>query len=209
MRICIVDYGVGNLFSAAKAFESLSAAVTVSEDAEEIRSHDALILPGVGSFQAGIDGLKVRGLVAVVQEHVAKGKPLLGICLGAQLLLTRGKEFGEYEGLDIIQGDVVHFPTLEKGHKTPHIGWNTIELAPQKDWKGTILQHLPTRAEMYFVHSYILQPDDTAAVLAVTEYGGCTFPSVIRKGNVYGCQFHPEKSGELGLQIIKDFLAIR
>ncbi|MFA7682190.1 MAG: imidazole glycerol phosphate synthase subunit HisH [Candidatus Peribacteraceae bacterium] len=209
MRICIVDYGVGNLFSVEKAFQYFDAEVNVSEDADVIASHDALILPGVGSFQAGMDGLRIRGLIDVVQKHVAEEKPLLGICLGAQLLLTNGKEFGEHRGLDIIHGDVLHFPALADNRKTPHIGWNTIEPASQKDWKGTILDNLPDHPEMYFVHSYILQPNGNKAVLASTEYGGCTFPSVIRKGNVYGCQFHPEKSGKHGLQIIQNFLNIK
>ncbi|MCF7844235.1 MAG: imidazole glycerol phosphate synthase subunit HisH [Kiritimatiellales bacterium] len=209
MRICIVDYGVGNLFSVEKAFRHLDAQVTVSEDPEEIGSYDALVLPGVGSFQAGMDGLRIRGLIDVVLKHVAEEKPLLGICLGAQLLLTSGREFGEHKGLDIIQGSVLHFPELIENRKTPHIGWNTVEPATQKDWQGTILDNLPKDPEMYFVHSYILQPSDSESVLALTEYGGCTFPSVIQIGNIYGCQFHPEKSGEHGLRIIQNFLAIK
>lgn len=208
MHICIVDYGVGNLFSVAKAFGACAAEVHISEDAGEIAACDALILPGVGSFQAGMNGLMVRGLTEAVKNHVVAGKPLLGICLGAQLLLSSGEEFGKHEGLGIIDGRTVHFPPLAAGAKIPHVGWNTIAPPSGRSWDGTPLGDLPSGTEMYFVHSFILQPNDPKDVLAQTEYGGCTFASAIRRGNVYGCQFHPEKSGEKGLQIIRRFLEI-
>jgi len=206
MKICILDYGVGNLFSVEKACRQFTNDVFVQEDSVDIEACDALILPGVGSFKAGMDGLKIRGLTEAVHKHVNVDKPLLGICLGAQLLLSKGEEFGEHEGLNIIPGKVTHFPTLVGGCKIPHIGWNAID-PPQSDtWKNTIFDTMQPGVEMYFVHSYILHPQNSENVLAHTQYGGCTFASAIRKGNVYGCQFHPEKSATDGLQIIEQFL---
>lgn len=188
-RIRIVDYGVGNIHSAMKGLKLFVDDVALTEDPSEIRAADALVLPGQGSFEAGMRGLRVRGLIGEVKAFAAAGKPILGICLGAQILLDRGFEFGDWEGLGIIPGTVVHFPPLQNA-KTPHMGWSAIE---------------PSGAEMYFIHSYILQPTDPAHVLATTVHGGVRFASVIGKGKVLGCQFHPEKSGKDGLEILRNF----
>ncbi|NOS67640.1 MAG: imidazole glycerol phosphate synthase subunit HisH [Candidatus Peribacteraceae bacterium] len=206
-KIVIVDYGVGNIHSAMKGLKRFTEDVVLSEDPEVIRNASALVLPGQGAFKTGMDGIKVRGLLNIIREAGAAGKPILGICLGAQLLLAKGFEFGEHEGLGLLPGKVIHFPTLEPGTKIPHMGWNAINEPTSARWKGTALEGLRPGAEMYFIHSYILQPTDPAHVLATTVYGGLTFPSVIGTGNIIGCQFHPEKSGEEGLGILKKFVS--
>lgn len=207
-RICIIDYGVGNIHSALKGLRRFAPDTILSEDPAEIREAAALVLPGQGAFEAGMEGLKVRGLLDVVKEAGARGKPILGICLGAQLLLERGHEFGDWEGLGFIPGECVHFPKLHGGAKTPHMGWNEIEEPMPDAWKDTALEGMPDGTPMYFIHSYILQPKNSSHVLALTEHGGVRFPSVIRTGAIYGCQFHPEKSADAGLLIIRNFVAI-
>lgn len=205
-RICILDYGVGNIYSAAKGMKRFSPGVTVSDDPLEVRAADALVLPGQGSFEAGMRGLRVRGLIDEVKNAADAGKPILGICLGAQLLLERGYEFGDREGLGLIPGEAVHFPALTGGIKVPHMGWNSIEEAEPGRWTGTALQGIPGGAEMYFIHSYILNPLHPQDILATTEYGGARFASVIGRGRILGCQFHPEKSADAGLRIIENFV---
>lgn len=203
-KIAIIDYGVGNLYSLQKALKKYCDAV-LTEEADEILSADAIVLPGDGAFHAGMKGLEVRGLTRPLLQKIASGSPVLGICLGAQILLSKGFEYGEWDGLNIITGKVVRFP---KGimAKIPHINWSPIVVPPGVSWEDTILKSVPQGSQAYFVHSFIIEPDDPAAVLAFTEYGGHEFCSVIKSGNVYGCQFHPEKSGEVGLSIIKNFV---
>jgi len=205
-KIGIVDYGVGNLYSLRKALREFIDDVIIVENAEEINRLDALILPGVGSFEAGMEGIKARGLERKIKKFAENGKPVLGICLGAQLLLSKGYEFGEFRGLDIISGKVVKFPELKKGTKIPHIGWNKVMLSRNIKSKDDVLNSIGKNAHVYFVHSYILEPTDKNAILATTIYGGHEFCSVIQKGNIYGFQFHPEKSGQVGLGIIKNFI---
>lgn len=207
-KICIVDYGVGNIHSAMKGLRRFTQDVTLSEDPAEIRAAAALVLPGQGAFQSGMEGLRVRGLLDEVKRAAETGKPILGICLGAQILLEKGFEFGEWEGLGFLPGEVVHFPPLADSAKTPHMGWNSIGEPSPGTWKGTVLEGVRNGAEMYFIHSYILQPQDPRNVLAETVYGGLRFPSAIGKGNIIGCQFHPEKSGEAGLHILRNFVAL-
>ena len=209
-RIAIIDYGVGNLHSLVKVFEELDQSAFITEEAEEILTADALILPGVGAFKAGMEGLKVRGLIPVTKKFAKSGKPILGICLGAQLLLSEGFEFGKFKGLNIIPGKVAKFPKIKD--KIPHIGWNEVyeiksKAKSQKSkWKNTILNSIPERSDVYFVHSYILRPDKKDNILALAKYGGHEFCAAIKHGNIYGCQFHPEKSGKIGLKIIKNFI---
>mgnify|MGYP001620139581 CR=1 FL=1 len=195
-KITIIDYGVGNLHSLRKAFGHFGVVTLVSEDADEILGSDAVVLPGVGSFEAGMRGLKTRRLVEAIKNFAKSGKPVLGICLGAQLMFTRGYEFGEFDGLDIIPGKVTHFSDLERGEKIPHIGWNKVASPGGEIWNQAF----------YFVHSYILKPDKNENIFGITSYGGREFCSVVKNGNIYGTQFHPEKSGVAWLKLIKSFI---
>jgi glutamine amidotransferase len=206
-KIAVVDYGVGNLYNIKRAVLKFCPNVLISEDASEISAADALILPGVGSFRAGMEGLKIRNLIKTIKEFATRGKPMLGICLGAQLLLSKGFEFGIFNGLDIIPGQVVEFPSDLK-EKIPHIGWNEILIPTPGRWTKTILNSLNTGSDMYFVHSFILKPDKTENILSLTRYGQFEFCSTVKMGNIYGCQFHPEKSGNNGLKIIKSFVSL-
>lgn len=207
-KIAIIDYGVGNLYSISKALKHFTDNVIVTDEKEEIGSSNALVLPGVGSFEAGMSGLRIRGLTDLVKDWALANKPMLGICLGAQLMLSRGYEFGDFEGLDLIPGRVVAFPKLLEKEKIPHIGWNKILPATNQDWRQTIFESIPPGASVYFVHSFILEPERMENILSYTNYGGYQFCSAIKSGNIYGCQFHPEKSGRIGLLILKNFLNI-
>ena len=203
-KITIVDYGVGNLHSVVKAFKYFGQDTSISEEAEEILKSDAIILPGVGSFQAGIEGLKIRKLDKAIRDFAKTNKPILGICLGAQLLMSRGHEFGIFDGLGIIPGQVEVFKKIKD--KIPHIGWNEVTAPKGVNWNKTILKAIKQHADLYFVHSYLLKPKNKKNVLSLTKYGGLEFCSAIYKDNVYGCQFHPEKSSVVGLKIIKNFI---
>jgi len=206
VKIAITDYGVGNLHSIASAFNFFGAEVIISEDSEVLENADGIILPGVGSFVAGMRGLKKRGLIKGIQKIAKSNKPILGICLGAQLMLTEGHEFGISKGLDIIKGKVIRFPVLINNEKIPHIGWNTISPYKNNSWSGGILNSFKSNNQFYFVHSYILVPESKTNILALTSYGEYTYCSVMKKGNIYGCQFHPEKSGKVGLELINNFI---
>lgn len=208
-NIVIIDYGLGNLFSLQKAFEHLGLAVKISEEPEDLLKAEALILPGVGAYPAGMRGITIRGLNSPIKKAVAMNKPVLGICLGMQLLSTIGLEFERCAGLDLIAGEVVQLSGLHPGTKIPHIGWNNLyqpELC--KTWDQTILEKIPVENHVYFVHSFIFQPRNAEHVLAETMYGGQKVCAAVKKGNLYGCQFHPEKSGEIGLQILKNFIKL-
>src|SRR3989344_1216978 len=186
--IVIIDYGVGNLQSLRKAFAHFGVEAVVSEDAKEIEVADAVVLPGVGSFEAGMRGLRLRGLVETVQKRAKENQPMLGICLGAQLLLSKGYEFGEHDGLNIIPGEVVRFDEREMKEKIPQVGWNRVYPSGDVSWKGSILESNGPKSVMYFTHSYIFAPKQKEHMFGVTVYGGKEFCSVIRKGNIYGCQ---------------------
>lgn len=207
-KIVIVDYGVGNLHSLKRALLKCGAEATVSEEAEDIENADALVLPGVGSFEAGMRGIKVRGLADAIRKHASEGKPMLGICLGAQIMLEKGYEFGIHKGLGIFSGKVVRFPELKEHEKIPHIGWNKVVPARTGGFARTAFSGFKDGFDAYFVHSYILAPDNPKDISGVTEYGGYRFCSAMKKGNIYACQFHPEKSGKNGLKIIKNFLTL-
>jgi imidazole glycerol-phosphate synthase subunit HisH len=198
-NIVIIDYGIGNLWSLQNAVHEYAPSATVTEEKEKIEKADALILPGVGAFRAGMEGLRIRGLVESIQHAASRGVPILGICLGAQLLLERGNEFGISSGLGLIRGEVEPFPPLPSGIKIPAIGWQ--EVVPEKTLKSDVLfAAIKPGSDFYFVHSY------PQSVLAKTMYGGFEYCAAIGEGNIYGTQFHPEKSGEAGLQLLQNFI---
>lgn len=201
--IAIVDYSVGNLFSLKSSFGVIGAEVQVTGDAEVIRSSEKIILPGVGAFEDAIAKLRKTGLDKVILEEVEKGKPLLGICLGMQMLFQKSYEYGEHEGLGLIEGSIKPIaPIIEEGLKVPHIGWNALVFPKEKE-KSILYRYVKGGEFVYFVHSYAgVGCSDT--VSATAEYGGSLTASV-EKENVYGTQFHPEKSGEVGLKILKAF----
>lgn len=207
-KIVIIDYGVGNLRSLVRAFEHFGTDVSISEESSDLISADGLVLPGDGSFLSGIDGLMVRGLTGSIKKFAKIGKPILGICLGAQILLSEGYEFGKHPGLDLIKGQVVKFSNLKEKTKIPHIGWNRIKISNLQKWENTILDSIKNDSFVYFIHSYVLMPKNRESILAYSEYGGQDFCSVILRNNIYGCQFHPEKSGAVGLKIIENFIKI-
>jgi imidazole glycerol-phosphate synthase subunit HisH len=217
--VAIVDYGMGNLFSVLRACQTVGLEAEITNSTATVRRASAIILPGVGAFGVAMDNLRDLGLIEVIRAAVDDGKPLLGICLGMQLLMAESWEFGHREGLGIIQGDVVKLPEGMSGGcrlKVPQVGWNgirpvgggqTIERAGASCWNGTVLQNLTDGDYFYFTHSYYCRPADSA-ILALTEYGSLPFCSAIRRDNVQGCQFHPERSGPQGLQMYKNFASI-
>ena len=198
--IAIIDYGVGNLFSLRSSFAAIGQEAAVTNDIDEIRRADRLILPGVGAFRDAAEKLRASGMDRVVKEETAKGKPLLGVCLGMQMLFERSYEYGVYEGLGLLKGEIR--PIAERipaGLKIPQMGWNALKIV--KD--SPLLKYTREGEYVYFVHSYSAV-DCEDSLLAVTEYGA-ELTACVGKGNVFGCQFHPEKSGEVGLRILKAF----
>jgi imidazole glycerol-phosphate synthase subunit HisH len=204
-EVTIVDYGLGNLYSVTRALVYLGAKPELASDPERIASAHHVILPGVGAFGDGMKNLRERRFVEPLRAHASAGKPLLGICLGMQLLFTRSDEFGSHEGLGILPGDVVAIPE-DLGVKVPHIGWNRLE-GDAASWKGTLLEGIEPGSWVYFVHSFAVAPARTSTCLATTTYGGHAITAVARAGTVSGCQFHPEVSATAGLAILERFLA--
>ena len=200
--IAIVDYGVGNLFSLRSSLQYLGAHAAVTADADTLRRADHLILPGVGAFADAAEKLRAAGLDRVVIEAAQAGTTLLGVCLGMQLLLERSFEYGEHRGLGLIPGDVSPMaPALPAGLKVPHIGWNALHFPPDRP-RSPIFRDLREGDHVYFVHSYYAHP--CPAVTATTGYGA-ELTAAVGLGNVFGCQFHPEKSGPVGLSILRAF----
>lgn len=201
--IAIIDYGVGNLFSLLCSLKSLNLDAKVTADSDEIRSADRVILPGVGAFGDAADKLRSSGLDRVVLEQAAAGKPLLGICLGMQLLFDKGYEFGEHDGLGLLRGNVIPMQgNIPEKLKIPQMGWNALI----KKHDHPLLRNVKDGDCVYFVHSfYAAQCDES--LIATTEYG-IELTAMVAKDNVMGCQFHPEKSGSVGLGILKEFSEI-
>lgn len=204
-RVTIVDYGLGNMYSVARLFRTIGAEVTIASDPAEIRAAERLVLPGVGAFRDGMAGLQVRGLVEPIREVAASGRPLFGICLGMQLIMTEGTEFGRIKGLGLISGTVVTFGADgQPVHgKVPHVGWS--RLAPQLPWSGSALGTTPPGSSVYFSHSFFPEPTDTSVILATATHAGIDFCSYIRKDNIEASQFHPDMSGRVGLGIAAAF----
>jgi imidazole glycerol-phosphate synthase subunit HisH len=213
IKVIIVDYGLGNIFSIQRAIRHVGGDPLITADHREIEKADRIILPGVGAFGDGMKGLKGKGLDKILAGCARSGQMIFGICLGMQLLMTSSEEFGLHQGLDLISGKVIRFPDPAKNgpqYKIPHVGWNGISPAGGKNvretWAGTILAKSSPDEFFYFVHSYRVIPDESGHVLATTEYGGARYCSVVKQGNVFGCQFHPELSGESGLNLYREFV---
>ncbi|UPT74551.1 MAG: imidazole glycerol phosphate synthase subunit HisH [Elusimicrobiota bacterium] len=203
-RVVIVDYGLGNLLSVARAVRAAGGEPEISSDPADVAGAERALLPGVGAFGDGIKGLRERGLVDPLRAYAKSGRPLLGICLGMQLLMDRSEEFGDHEGLGLVPGTVKRLPGGTGGLKLPHVGWSALK--PASPWPGTPLAGTAAGAEFYFVHSFAAVPSDPSHRLADCGYGENDFCAALRRGSVVGCQFHPEKSGPAGLDILKRFL---
>lgn len=221
-EVVVVDYGVGNLLSVRRGLEHCGATVVLTDDPAMIRAAQRVVLPGVGAFGDAMEALSQRGLIAVLQAVARQGTPFLGICLGMQLLFDQSEEFGLHEGLGVIPGTVRPIPSRSasavgtgEALKIPHIGWNGLQppcsqtlcskTLSTRAWEGTCLRRLQPGEAMYFVHSFMAVPEDAAHCLAVCDYGGNALTAVVQAGSVTGCQFHPEKSGEAGLKILRTF----
>lgn len=206
--IIIIDYGLGNLNSVVRALVATGAIPRISSDLQELAAAEKLILPGVGAFEEGMKGLKKRNLIKLIKEHVQKGKYLMGLCLGMQLLFQESEEFGLHKGLSLINGKVKKLELKDKSYKIPHVGWNQLIRPKGQNWKDTILKNVKNKEMAYFVHSYAPFPKNKEFILAQTEYGGEIFCSVVAHKNVMGTQFHPEKSADVGQRILKNFLKL-
>ena len=201
--IAIIDYDAGNIKSVEKALQKLGADVVITKDAETILNADKVILPGVGAFGDAMTNLKKYDLVSVIKQVVEREIPFLGICLGLQLLFERSDETPGVEGLGILKGEVLRIP--EHGDlKIPHMGWNSLYLQNN----GRLFKGLSEESYVYFVHSYYLKAEEPEIVKATAEYG-VTIHASVEKGNVFACQFHPEKSSDVGLQILKNFVELK
>ncbi|WP_337288610.1 imidazole glycerol phosphate synthase subunit HisH [Candidatus Methylomirabilis sp.] len=210
--IAIIDSGIANLRSVQKGFERVEADAKVVEDPRALRDASGIVLPGVGAFADGISKLRDGGFIEPLLRAIEEGKPVLGICLGLHFLFSESEEFGHHTGLNIIKGRVVRFTDVAlSGNgcsarsrlKIPHMGWNRIRIERQ----APIFKGIPDGAFFYFVHSYYVQPEDESVIAATTEYG-LRFTSVLWRDNLFACQFHPEKSQALGLQLLKNFASL-
>ncbi len=202
MSLLIIDYGMGNLASVRRAFEECGAGqIVLSENPKDMKQASRFVLPGVGAFADGMRHLQQRGWASAIHEAVNEGIPMLGICLGMQLMATKGCEGGEVAGLNLISGEAARLKPASSAEQIPHVGWNEVhETRPSPLWEG-----VPSGTDFYFVHSYHLVPSETETVIATTPY--CKrFVSAVQKGNIFGVQFHPEKSSRPGFQVLRNFL---
>jgi glutamine amidotransferase len=208
-EVVVIDYGVGNLLSVQRGLEHCGAKVTLTSDPEKVLAAKRVVLPGVGAFGNAMEALHSLDLVEAIRELANKKIPLLGICLGMQLLLEESEEFGITAGLGLIPGRVLPIPMwteLGEIQKIPHIGWSSLQLSHGLDgWNRTLLQNNQPSESAYFVHSFMAVPNDRDHRIADCNYGGHSIAAVIRRGYITGCQFHPEKSGEVGLKMLRRF----
>lgn len=197
--IVIIDYGVGNLASVQNAFRQAGFSSVITSEPEQILKARRIVLPGVGAFADGMSSLEKMGLTGVIFEAVQKEIPLLGICLGMQMLFSTSEEAGLHRGLDLIPGKVRRFQ-LPASYKVPHMGWNSIRVADN----SRLFKDIPSGSYVYFVHSFYTEPEDPQVSTAVSAYG-IEFTCAVEKGNIFGTQFHPEKSGQVGIRVLRNF----
>ena len=211
-KVTVVDYGSGNLLSVCRALRYCGVEVTTTESGAEITRAGRLVVPGVGAMADSMRNLEARGLVEPIRAFARSDRPLLGICVGMQVMFDASEEFGVHAGLGVLGGHVRIIPNRRSDgtrRKIPQIGWNALVLpAGVNGWNGTILAGLPEEPAAYFLHSFAVDPKDDAIRLAECEYEGVRLCAAVKSGLVYGCQFHPEKSGEVGLTILRNFLAL-
>ncbi len=211
-KVVVVDYGIGNLLSVRRALENVGAEVEQSANADALSVAPKIILPGVGAFADGMAELRRLGLDVPLREAAQRGTPIMGICLGMQMLFDSSEEFGHSAGLGLIPGRVVGIPRVgDNGvrRKIPHIGWNELIFAGgRQSWRGSVLEAVTAGSSMYFVHSFMAVPDDPADCVANCLYEGQAVTAAVAHGNVSGCQFHPEKSGQVGLSVMRKFLEL-
>jgi glutamine amidotransferase len=206
-NVVIIDYGIGNVKSILNAFLKIGARPIISSDEKVIMSADALILPGVGAFQTGMLNLERANLIPIIYSFISSGKPILGICLGMQLLFDESDEFIKTKGLGIIEGSVKSLNSMSKSSlKLPHVGWNEIAEPENGKWSNSILESTKFNSDVYFVHSFAAVPHKNKDILATSNYLGIDFCAAVKKDNIFGVQFHPEKSGIIGLKMLSDFL---
>lgn len=207
--IAVLNYGIGNVKSICSAVEKVGCHALLTHDKSEILKANGLIIPGVGAFSHGMEKLSEYDLISFIQDYAISGKPLMGICLGMQMLFSQSAEFGVTKGLGLIEGNVekLSHPAGEN-IKLPHVSWNSLLKHDGISWDGTILDSISELKDMYFVHSYAAAPSNPDHILALTNYRDINFCSSTKKGNIYGCQFHPEKSSIDGLKIISNFIKI-
>lgn len=209
--VTVVDFGAGNMLSVQRAFEHLGAIVQLADSPAAVAGAARLVLPGVGAFAGCMNEIKARQLDVPVRAYAASGRPLLGICVGMQMLFDSSEEFGVTQGLGLVPGRVLAIPCkddLDRSHKVPHIGWAGLSPVAQ-EWKGGLLDGVKPSSQVYFVHSFTAHPIDAKHRLADSSYDGCRISAAVRAGNIHGCQFHPEKSGEIGLHILENFLNLQ
>ena len=206
--IAVIDYGMGNLRSVQKALEVAGAKTRVTSKPADFKKCDKLVFPGVGAFGDAMKELKRLGLVEPIKEAIARGKPFLGLCLGLQLLFEKSEEAPGVKGLGLLRGEVKRFKFKNTRLKIPHMGWNDIAKTENRKPRTEILDGVPNSSYMYFVHSYHAKPGDRKVILTTTDYG-IKFVSGICKDNIYGFQFHPEKSQSVGLRILKNFVRLK
>ena len=206
-KIAVIDYGMGNLRSVSKALELCGANVDIITSAKEIEKYNSIVLPGVGSFGPAINIIKSKGFDIAIKQHINNKKMLLGICLGFQLLFSESFEDGVYKGLDIVEGTVEKFvPKQNEKLIIPHIGWNEINISQTNKFAQKMYSDIKNKDYVYFVHSYFCKPVNSDIIATTTNYS-IDFCSSIAKENVWGCQFHPEKSSDTGLKILKNFVS--
>ncbi len=206
--VTVVDYGSGNLLSVSRGLDHCGGAIEVTDDPKRVAAAERLVLPGVGAFGKAAEHLRRLGLADAIIGFSRSERPFLGICVGMQLMLDHGEEFGRHDGLGLIPGRVTAIPaTTASGapHPVPHIGWSPLQPG-RADWANTVLHNTGKEDSLYFVHSFMAVPDDPAHVLATCDYNGRSITAAITRGNAIGCQFHPEKSGPVGLTILQRFL---